>query len=58
MQTTKNQITHVNADGLILGRLASMVAKKLLNGEKVIIVNFNSMVQNIFNYEIICFVEK
>ena len=39
MQTTKNQITHVNADGLILGRLASMVAKKLLNGEKVIIVN-------------------
>ena len=39
MQTTKNQITHVNADGLIVGRLASMVAKKLLNGEKVIIVN-------------------
>jgi large subunit ribosomal protein L13 len=39
MQTTKNQITHVNADGLIVGRLASMVAKRLLNGEKVIIVN-------------------
>jgi len=39
MQTTKNQITHVNADGLILGRLASTVAKNLLNGEKVIIVN-------------------
>jgi len=39
MQTTKNQATHVNADGLILGRMASIVAKKLLNGEKVIIVN-------------------
>ena len=39
MQTTKNQVTLVNADGLILGRLASKVAKKLLNGEKIIIVN-------------------
>ena len=39
MQTTKNQVTLINADGLILGRLASKVAKKLLNGEKIIIVN-------------------
>jgi large subunit ribosomal protein L13 len=39
MQTTKNPVTLVNADGLILGRMASLVAKKLLNGEKVIIVN-------------------
>ena len=39
MQTTKTPITLVNADGLILGRMASVVAKKLLNGEKVIIVN-------------------
>ena len=39
MQTTKNQVTLVNADGLILGRMASVVAKKLLNGEKVIVVN-------------------
>jgi large subunit ribosomal protein L13 len=39
MQTTKNQVTLINADGLILGRMASKVAKKLLNGEKVIIVN-------------------
>jgi large subunit ribosomal protein L13 len=39
MQTTKNPVTIVNADGLILGRMASVVAKKLLNGEKVIIVN-------------------
>lgn len=29
----------VNAEGLILGRMASKVAKKLLNGEEVIIVN-------------------
>ena len=29
----------VNAEGLILGRMASQVAKKLLNGEEVIIVN-------------------
>ena len=39
MQTTKNPVALVNADGLILGRMASKVAKKLLNGEKVIIVN-------------------
>jgi len=39
MQTTQNPDTLVNADGLILGRMASVVAKKLLNGEKVIIVN-------------------
>jgi large subunit ribosomal protein L13 len=39
MQPTQKQVTLVNADGLILGRMASVVAKKLLNGEKVIIVN-------------------
>jgi large subunit ribosomal protein L13 len=39
MQTTKNTVTLINADGLILGRMASKVAKKLLNGEEVIIVN-------------------
>lgn len=39
MQTTKNPVTLVNADGLILGRMASKVAKRLLNGETVIIVN-------------------
>ena len=39
MQTTKNPVTLVNADGLIVGRMASKVAKKLLNGEEVIIVN-------------------
>jgi large subunit ribosomal protein L13 len=39
MQTTKNPVALVNADGLIVGRMASKVAKKLLNGEEVIIVN-------------------
>jgi large subunit ribosomal protein L13 len=39
MQTTKTSVALVNADGLIVGRMASQVAKKLLNGETVIIVN-------------------
>lgn len=39
MQTMRNPVTLINADGLIVGRMASSVAKKLLNGEKVIIVN-------------------
>jgi large subunit ribosomal protein L13 len=39
MQTIKSQITFVNAEGLIVGRLCSKVAKRLLNGEEVIILN-------------------
>jgi len=39
MQTIKNPVVVVNADGLIVGRMASHVAKRLLNGEKVIVVN-------------------
>jgi large subunit ribosomal protein L13 len=39
MQTTRNPVILVNADGLILGRMSSLVAKKLLNGEKVIVIN-------------------
>ena len=39
MQITKNPVTLINVDGLILGRVASIVAKKLLNGENVIIIN-------------------
>ncbi len=37
--SNKNPVTFVNADGLILGRMASKVAKRLLNGEEVIILN-------------------
>jgi large subunit ribosomal protein L13 len=32
-------MANINADGLIVGRMASIAAKKLLNGENVIIVN-------------------
>ena len=39
METTKNHVTLVNADGLIVGRMCSKVAKRLLNGEEVIILN-------------------
>ena len=39
MQTSKITSTLINAEGLILGRMASKVAKKLLNGERIIIVN-------------------
>jgi large subunit ribosomal protein L13 len=39
MQATKNPAALINAEGLILGRMASRVAKKLLNGEEIIIVN-------------------
>lgn len=40
MQITSNTTNIiVNADGLILGRMASKVAKSLLNGNKVIILN-------------------
>ena len=39
MQDLKKSAAIVNAEGLILGRMASKVAKKLMNGEEVIIVN-------------------
>jgi len=39
MDTPNKQATLVNAEGLILGRMASKVAKKLLNGEEVVIIN-------------------
>ena len=31
--------TIIDADGLLLGRMASMVAKRLLNGEEIAIIN-------------------
>ena len=42
MQTTKptkSSITLVNAEGQIVGRMGSKIAKRLLNGEEVIILN-------------------
>lgn len=35
----KTTVTLVNAEGLIVGRMCSKVAKRLLNGEQVIILN-------------------
>jgi len=32
-------VTVINAEGLLLGRMASMVAKRLLNGEDIAIIN-------------------
>ncbi len=37
--TTKSSVTLVNAEGLIVGRMCSKIAKRLLNGEEVIILN-------------------
>jgi large subunit ribosomal protein L13 len=37
--TTKSAVTLVNAEGQIVGRMCSKVAKLLLNGEEVIILN-------------------
>jgi large subunit ribosomal protein L13 len=37
--TAKSRVTLVNAEGLIVGRMCSKVAKRLLNGEEVIILN-------------------
>ncbi|MGC9345306.1 MAG: 50S ribosomal protein L13 [Candidatus Bathyarchaeales archaeon] len=39
MQTTNQTATIINAEDLILGRMASIIAKRLLRGEKIIIVN-------------------
>ena len=36
---SSNNVTIIDANGLILGRLASNVAKRLLEGERVIILN-------------------
>ncbi len=37
---TKNQtITIIDAENLIVGRMASVIAKRLLEGEKIIIIN-------------------
>ncbi len=39
MQVTKTSAAIVNAEGLVLGRMCSKIAKRLLNGEQIIIVN-------------------
>jgi large subunit ribosomal protein L13 len=39
MQTASRPTIVIDADGLILGRMCSMIAKKLLTGEEVMVVN-------------------
>jgi large subunit ribosomal protein L13 len=39
MQAAKTSEVIVNAEGLVLGRMCSKIAKRLLNGEQIIIVN-------------------
>lgn len=39
MQKTSKPVTIIDAEGLILGRMATHVAKRLLSGEEIIIVN-------------------
>jgi large subunit ribosomal protein L13 len=39
MQTSDEMATTINAEGLILGRMASKIAKRLLRGERIMIVN-------------------
>jgi large subunit ribosomal protein L13 len=39
MQMTTKSKAIIDADGLILGRMATYVAKRLLNGEEILIVN-------------------
>jgi large subunit ribosomal protein L13 len=39
MQTATRPPIVLDADGLILGRMCSMIAKKLLTGEEVVVVN-------------------
>jgi large subunit ribosomal protein L13 len=39
MESTSRLAMIINADGLILGRMASKIAKRLLTGEEIIVVN-------------------
>lgn len=37
-------VTIIDAEGLVLGRLASSVSKRLLNGEEIVIVNADKII--------------
>jgi large subunit ribosomal protein L13 len=39
MEGAKKSVKVINAEGLILGRMASIIAKRLLMGEEIVIVN-------------------
>jgi large subunit ribosomal protein L13 len=39
MEATNKPATIINAEGLIIGRMASIIAKRILNGEEITIIN-------------------
>lgn len=39
METASEPVTVFDAEGLILGRMATQIAKRLLNGDEIVIVN-------------------
>lgn len=48
-----DEATIIDAKGLILGRMASIVAKRLLDGEKIVIVNAGDVVISGDKYSVI-----
>jgi large subunit ribosomal protein L13 len=44
VKTSKPSVAIVNGEGLILGRMCSKVAKRILNGEQIIIVNAEKVI--------------
>jgi large subunit ribosomal protein L13 len=42
--TAKTSVAVVNGEGLILGRMCSKIAKRLLNGEQIIVVNAEKII--------------
>jgi large subunit ribosomal protein L13 len=44
MEAAKTSSNVINGDGLILGRMCSKVAKRILNGEEIIVVNAEKVV--------------
>ncbi|MEM1607024.1 MAG: 50S ribosomal protein L13 [Candidatus Bathyarchaeia archaeon] len=50
---SSDKVTIIDAKGLVLGRMASMIAKRLLNGEKIIVVNADGAVISGDKYRII-----
>ena len=39
MKEMNKPATIINAEGLIIGRMASIIAKRILNGEEITVVN-------------------
>ncbi|MCX8171892.1 MAG: uL13 family ribosomal protein, partial [Candidatus Bathyarchaeota archaeon] len=48
-----DKTTIIDAKGLVLGRMASVIAKRLLSGEKIIVVNADCAVMSGDKYRII-----